>query len=203
MRAIIFTILASMSHLLAQEAPILDLDGSIESNDQRYTLDELAESGVDGLEIVGGGGEGSDNFRLAINWTFLERGIGRGLDLRGSLVANVSQMDSEMLGGEVGGTLTDLGLTPVWTFTSARFRNKLIEPFLEAGIGFHYLSETEVGVKTFSTNFQFGDHIGIGARFGPAEEFTMTYQFQHLSNGGIDAPNPGINFHLVSFGYSF
>ncbi len=184
-----------------QEAPILDLD---DLEQQSYTLDELAESGVDGLEIVGGGGEGSDNFRLAIQWAFLKsRPVGNGWQLSGTLAANVSEMDSSAVGGEEGGTLTDIGLTPVWSFTSERLRTSYFEPFIEAGIGLHYLSEKEVGIKTFSTNFQFGDHIGVGANFGPDKRYSMTYQFQHLSNGGIDAPNPGINFHLVAFGYRF
>ncbi len=169
-----------------------------------YGLDELAKTGVDGLEFIGGGGEGSDNYRIAVSWQFMDRGIAGGAwQLKGALTANMSAMDSNVVGGEEGGTLRDTGITPVWTLISQRFANSLLEPFVEAGIGFHYLSEKEVGVKTFSTNFQFGDHIGLGVKFGPERNYRLTYQFQHLSNGGIDAPNPGINFHLVSLGYQF
>lgn len=180
-----------------------DLD-DLKTQNQNYDLDELQKSGVDGLEVVGGYGEGSDNYRLVVGWEFFERGVfGGNWTLSGTLAGNLSQMDHQTLGTGDEGSLTDVGITPVWTLYNERFARNLIKPYLEFGIGLHYLSEKEVGVKTFSTNFQFGDHIGVGVKFGPREAYKVTYQFQHLSNGGLDAPNPGINFHLLSFGYSF
>ena len=52
----------------------------------------------------------------------------------------------------------------------------------------------------FSTRFQFGDHLGIGYRF---ERYDVAVRFQHLSNGGMRNPNPGINFLLLRLQYHF
>ena len=39
-------------------------------------------------------------------------------------------------------------------------------PYVEAGIGLHLLSHSSIGDKRLSTAFQFGDHLGVGYRFG-------------------------------------
>jgi len=94
------------------------------------------------------------------------------------------------LGGWDGGhgTVYDLGLTPVF-----RFARPGGSPYVEAAIGFHLISELEFhdGTET-STRFQFGDHVGFGFRLDGRNELTL--RLQHLSNGGIRNPNPGINF---------
>ena len=77
-------------------------------------------------------------------------------------------------------------------------------PYVELGIGAHYLTnETITQRRQFSTNFQFGDHIGAGVQFGEHDAFDIAYRLQHLSNAGIDHPNPGINFHQVRLQYHF
>jgi hypothetical protein len=67
--------------------------------------------------------------------------------------------------------------------------------FFEAGIGANvlmpvYRSES----KRFSTAFNFGDHIGIGRRFGADGRQELSLRLQHFSNAGIKHPNPGENF---------
>jgi lipid A 3-O-deacylase len=95
--------------------------------------------------------------------------------------------------------VTDLGITPVFRVQ----RNDLQGPYIEAGIGAHLLSRSDIGNKQLSTRFQFGDHIGIGYRFGDKGQFDLGYRFQHLSNAGIKRPNPGINFSQVRLTYRF
>ena len=51
--------------------------------------------------------------------------------------------------------------------------------------------------RTSSTAFQFGDHLGAGFRFGPQDRYDFGVRVQHISNGGVSSPNPGINFFLV------
>jgi lipid A 3-O-deacylase len=85
------------------------------------------------------------------------------------------------------GTVHDVGLTPVFRHAVASHG-----PYFEAGIGGHVLSDSHISTDLgFSTRFQFGDHLGIGYRFGRAD---FAVRFQHLSNGGMRNPNPGINF---------
>ncbi|MGQ0545918.1 MAG: acyloxyacyl hydrolase [Betaproteobacteria bacterium] len=95
-------------------------------------------------------------------------------------------------------TIYDLGFTPV-------FRLERTTPgsaYLEAAIGFHLLSDLRINDdRVFSTSFQFGDHIGIGRRFGPRDRYDLSVRLQHLSNGGIRKPNPGIDFVQLRFQY--
>lgn len=168
------------------QEPVLDLEDP-------YT-------GLDDFEFVGGYGEDTDNLRFALQWHIGQYAV---MDQRYvvdlSLAANYGAFDGPEREIGIDNALRDVGLTPVFRF----WRNKPhsgFRPYVEAGIGVHYLTQKNVGPKDFSTHFQFGDHIGIGAEFGKSMRYRVAYQFQHLSNAGIDDPNPGINFHLVSFG---
>lgn len=90
------------------------------------------------------------------------------------------------------GRVYDLAFTPV-----ARWGRS---PYLEAGVGGHILSDLDVGTGSeFSTRFQFGDHLGAGLRIG---RYDLGLRFQHLSNGGLRNPNPGINFVIVRLGFT-
>jgi hypothetical protein len=97
-------------------------------------------------------------------------------------------------------TVYDVGLTPVFRLEGTAPGS----PYLEAAIGFHLLSDLQIDRgKSFSTRFQFGDHIGAGRRFGPRERYDVSVRLQHLSNGGIRKPNPGIDFLQLRFQYHF
>jgi lipid A 3-O-deacylase len=91
-------------------------------------------------------------------------------------------------------TVYDLGFTPVF-----RFERTSGSPYFEAAIGFHAVSslQFERGRET-STRFQFGDHIGAGFVRG---HYDFGVRLQHLSNGGIRDPNPGINFLIFRVRY--
>lgn len=95
-------------------------------------------------------------------------------------------------------TIYDVGLTPV-------FRLEGTAPgsaYFEAAIGFHLLSDLQIDHdRSFSTRFQFGDHIGAGLRFGPRDRYDLSLRLQHLSNGGIRRPNPGIDFLQLRLQY--
>ena len=57
--------------------------------------------------------------------------------------------------------------------------------------------------RRFGTRFQYGDHIGVGVRYGPRYRYDLGVRLQHLSNGGLADPNPGINFVQVRLAYRF
>ncbi|HUQ24448.1 MAG TPA: acyloxyacyl hydrolase [Burkholderiales bacterium] len=100
-------------------------------------------------------------------------------------------------GGWTGGHghVYDLSVTPVF-----RWAKSGGSPYLEAAVGAHVLSDLDVGTgKDFSTRFQFGDHLGAGVRFG---NYDLGVRLQHLSNGGLRNPNPGINFLILRLQYS-
>lgn len=95
--------------------------------------------------------------------------------------------------------LFEIGVTPVFRLQ----QNDLKGPYVEAGIGAHLLSATSLGNKRFSTQFQFGSHLGVGYRFGARQAFDLSYSYQHLSNASIKNPNDGIDFHQIRLQYHF
>ena len=96
----------------------------------------------------------------------------------------------------------DFGLTPVFRLQSTATSG--FSPYVEIAVGAHLLTDTSITTnRQFSTNFQFGDHLGAGFRFGDKDEYDLAYHFQHLSNASIDTPNPGINFHQIRLQYHF
>ena len=88
----------------------------------------------------------------------------------------------------------DVSATPV-------FRLARAAAYVEGAIGVHLVTSHISAQRTFSSAFQFGTHVGAGYRFGPAQRYDLGLRVQHLSNGGLREPNPGINFLLVRFQY--
>lgn len=85
-----------------------------------------------------------------------------------------------------------IGLTPVleWTLQRGDWRG-----MIETGLGAHYLSKTTHEERELSTHFQFGEILGIGARY---RNLQLGLRYQHLSNGDIVKPNNGYNFYGVA-----
>lgn len=94
--------------------------------------------------------------------------------------------------------ISQISLTPVLRLRSTG----ALQPwFAEIGVGANYIVPLfETGHKRFSTNFNFGDHLGIGRDFGPHE---LAARLQHFSNAGIGHPNPGENFVQLRYAYRF
>ena len=62
------------------------------------------------------------------------------------------------------------------------------------GIGLSYVSETNIGRRVKSTEFQFSDELGIGIS-DPSERVRVGYSYRHVSNANIDTPNNNVDFH--------
>lgn len=98
--------------------------------------------------------------------------------------------------------LMDVGLTPVVRLEASDRSSPT--PYLEAGIGAHVLSHASVNAfRRFGSSFQFGDHLGVGIRCGENGRYDISYRLQHLSNGGIQSPNRGINYNVLRVGLHF
>ena len=94
--------------------------------------------------------------------------------------------------------LNAIGITPVFRFQSDTLKGG----YVEGGIGGHYLSELyDNNGRRLSTNFQFGDHIGVGYVF--RNNLDLGLKIQHFSNGGIKQPNNGVNFAIIRMKYPF
>lgn len=96
--------------------------------------------------------------------------------------------------------LVEAGITP--NFRLAREHKwGWARPYLEMGLGVHFLSERYISNRDLGSYFQFGTHGGLGIRFGSTEQYDLAWRIEHISNAGLREPNPGINFSMVRFGY--
>lgn len=157
---------------------------------------------LDGASLVVGNGDGTDMARVGLQWnwqkTWFDTGAWR---LGGFWDLSLGSWDGHSSAGETR-NIVDVGVTPV--FQLQRKAVAGFAPYVEGAIGFHLLSHTAIDARRkFGTSFQFGDHVGVGVRFGAKQEYDLAYLYQHLSNGGIKHPNNGINFNQVRFAYHF
>jgi len=161
---------------------------------------------VDGMSISAGpddsGNANVDLYRVGAQWKWKKRWfqtenwhLGGYWDLQGGYWDNTSR-------DKTNSGLWELAFTPVFRVQQNQLSG--FAPFLEFGVGAHLLSETSVSQqRQFSINFQFGSHVGVGARFGNKDAFEISYRYQHLSNASIEHPNNGINFNILRVGYWF
>ena len=155
---------------------------------------------LDGVAVEVGNGNGVDMARIALQSTWKAQWLQRGeWHVGGYWDFSLGQWDRNTTRAGENGSITEIGLTPVFRFQ----RNDRQGPYAEAGIGFHFLSHTSIGDRRFGTSFQFGDHVGVGYRFGVKGAYDLGYRYQHLSNASIKQPNNGINFHQVRLQYHF
>jgi lipid A 3-O-deacylase len=95
---------------------------------------------------------------------------------------------------QVGG----VGVSPLMFRWNLREHGR-IHPFLEVASG---VVATNRDVPEGTTRLNFASHAGSGARIRVAEEWGVLvgYRFQHLSNAGIAARNPGFNSNIGYIG---
>ncbi|MCE9613424.1 MAG: acyloxyacyl hydrolase [Lentisphaerae bacterium] len=74
---------------------------------------------------------------------------------------------------------------------------------LVAGIGWKptLISEHYLGNRSLGGALQFGSEARLGWRFGDCLEAGLA--FEHVSNGGLYTPNPGLNQFLLDIGVRF
>lgn len=157
---------------------------------------------VDGVSVEVGNGDATDMWRVGVQWNWDKKWFTEGSwYLGGYWDLSLGAWNGHSAAG--GNTeLGDVGLTPVFRFQQKTLSG--IAPYLEGAIGFHLISKTRINNdRAFGSSFQFGDHVGVGIRFGSKHQFDLGYRFQHLSNGGIQQPNQGINFNQLRFSYNF
>lgn len=155
----------------------------------------LPAQAVDGAALeLGSGDESSELLRGSLQWRWERKWFAdTGWELAGYWDASVGAWTTDK-------TLMDFGFTPVLRLQ----RRDGSGPYVEAAIGFHLLSDLSVTrTRLFGSRFQFGDHLAAGWRFGPRGRYDLGLRAQHLSNGGIKQPNPGINFVVLRLAYLF
>ena len=157
---------------------------------------------VDGASVEYGNGDAADMALVGMSWNWDKQWFTGGDWLvTGYWEASLGSWRGRSAAGN-NQTITDASITPV--FRLQQKNPGEFAPYAEAAIGFHLITPTFIYAnRNFGSAFQFGDHIGVGARFGDRRQFDLGYRFQHLSNGGIKKPNQGISFNQIRFAYHF
>ncbi len=148
----------------------------------------FAAHATDALALEVGRGEDRTNllrFSVVDRWDRKPRELGGTWRLAGYWEFSAALWDNAVE------STADIGITPVFRFERGAL-------YLEAAIGLHLVQTHISAARVFSTAFQFGDHVGIGWR---SAQWDFAARLQHLSNAGIDHPNPGINFVLFRAQY--
>ena len=116
---------------------------------------------VDSASVEYGAGNGAEMWRVGAQWNWQSSWLQHGdWHLGGYWDAQVGQW-----GGSGKNTITDLGLTPVFRYEETRPSG--ISPYLEGAVGVHLVSPVRMEERRgFTSAFQFGDHVGVGARLG-------------------------------------
>lgn len=100
-----------------------------------------------------------------------------------------------------GGHTTQVGVVPMFRY---RFNEGRSRWFVEGGIGLSYLNGTyHTASSSFSSRWNFSDHVGIGRNFGARHQHEISLHAKHVSNAGLRKPNPGATFLQLRYGYRF
>jgi lipid A 3-O-deacylase len=149
---------------------------------------------VNGISAEAGSGNGAEMWRIGVQHDWQSKWLQRGNWHMGGYW----DLQAGRWSGDAKRTITDVGLTPVFRYQQTVPSS--ISPYVEGAIGFHLIEPVRMDEhRGFSSAFQFGDHVGVGARFGEHGRYDLGLRFQHLSNAGIKKPNNGINFTQLRF----
>ena len=78
-----------------------------------------------------------------------------------------------------------------------------ISPYVDAGIGVHYLTEDKIEGKELGRQWLAGSNLGIGIIVGKSERFDIGVRIRHLSNAGTKDINWGINHVMARLAIRF
>ncbi len=159
---------------------------------------------VDSVSVAYGDGSGypADMMHIGVGWDWDSRWFDEGDWLvTGYWEATAASWRSRSVIYS-NRSITDIGFTPV--FRLQQRNPSAIAPYFEGAIGFHLISPTSISDgRRFGSAFQFGDHVGVGVRFGEQHQYDLSLRYQHLSNADIKQPNQGIDFNQLRFAYHF
>ncbi|MFO1323462.1 MAG: acyloxyacyl hydrolase [Burkholderiales bacterium] len=91
------------------------------------------------------------------------------------------------------GHVWDFSVTPMVRWRPASPEARAL--YIEGGIGIRALTATRINNdRQFGIAFQFGEQLGIGASFGPHDDYEVGLYVQHVSNADI---KPRANWGLT------
>ncbi len=74
--------------------------------------------------------------------------------------------------------------------------------FVDFGLSPTLISGSEIGGRDLGGNFHFTSSIAIGATFGRRQSFAVSLRAQHMSNGGLNDINPGLDMFGINVAFN-
>jgi hypothetical protein len=81
------------------------------------------------------------------------------------------------------------------------FQRRGVPLLLEMGAGSTLITRHDFGNKDLGGPFQFTTHVGVS--WQATRHWRFGYRFQHMSNAGLEHPNPGVHLHTFACSYAF
>jgi len=89
-----------------------------------------------------------------------------------------------------------LSLGPTLRFSNDNWPSRM---FVDVGISPTVIGAARYGDEDLGSSFNFSSHVGLGIRFGKNDRQFVKFRYQHISNGGLDPVNPGVNLVGLDF----
>ncbi len=99
--------------------------------------------------------------------------------------------------GDKTASNNSLSVAPVFVY---EFAGETIKPYVEAGIGVAFFSDTELEDNNLGSSFQFEDRLGFGVRFNGQE---IGVRAMHYSNAGLSSNNDGAENYSLHYATAF
>lgn len=184
MNATIWGAVGSLGFACYQGKPPCSLDPGLDTKKRTLSLDIGSDDTIDFQRIS-----------LGADWIepIYQSGA---FQLGGRLEINAGLWRSS-LKNPLNKSGTIIGINPVF---QSRYQLGSFSPYFELGGGPNWLSDVTIENEFKSTQFQFGSILGFGVQ---TQLFEIGYRYLHISNAGIEVPNPGTDFHNLHLGIPF
>ena len=155
-----------------------------------------------GLFVQGGAANHAQSATVGLTWDLPPHWELGPYDVEAYVEASVSEWQYHAPAGTSGNdSLTQFGLIPTLRLRPDHGASPW---FAEIGIGATYTTSIyRPENKTFSTRFNFGDHLALGRNFGAHGAHELALRYEHFSNADIKRPNPGEDFGQLRYAYHF
>lgn len=100
-------------------------------------------------------------------------------------------------------SLHEAGASVLLRYCYLRHPQADVRPYVDLGLGLHYLTEVAIERKQLGRHWQAGSNVGFGFLFPRSERFEVGVRIRHLSNAGTEDDNWGVNQVLGRVGFRF
>jgi len=149
-----------------------------------------------------GGESSADEWTLGVQWDWHRQWyLGETWHVRGRWQLEIGRLHAlTRWDRDDYASYTKVGIIPTVRLTNAR-RERW---YVDAGVGPTLLLPMYVDrERTFSTVFNFDDYIAFGVMLGDHDQHDLSVGLNHISNAGLDQPNPGLNLYSVRYTHRF